>query len=540
MAPKKKKKAADEGSKEDPPEVLAAINNQRMTVEMDHLSLRMKVMLRDQEMMSDQKSELTKTISKNNMTQETLYKNLNQQISDKETQIKNLRQQLTKTAVDHAAQVEQVLADMDQEQLANAECVSELNQQIQQLRERTHRVDDFDLLTSQKDQLNTELIETKQQLENTREELDAWQRQSMVMTQPLYRDSVVLFMLEGMRLYPKLEGLLVESMAALQNIVSPENPSEILDNCAMIREFGGIGIILSVMRDHLTKERIQCNACSLLWKLSFWDSENIPVITANGGLHLILAAMTAHPDYAKLQYAAAGVLRAIMGPARAANDRDMRSPSPFMRAPMVEPPVPAHSRNRTPPGSGSRFPKIDQNRGSSTVEKDPAERRSSRASRASQEFFQSMPHPDQISQADMSMAWMRMHTHAMQLLLKCMSDHHDHEYIQTYAIGALMNIVNSSDAAMMSAGKGGVITAVVGAMRTHSENGELQMVGLRTLTRLVHAKQNRKIVEKSGGKELTRRAMEIHKGNALVQDAANEMKKYLKSWDDDSDEDGPS
>ena len=112
------------------------------------------------------------------------------------------------------------------------------------------------------------------------------------------------------------------------------------------------------MRDHLTKERIQCNACSLLWKvttpaaplidklvrtaqhsaeqllrlqLSFWDSENIPVITANGGLHLILAAMTAHPDYAKLQYAAAGVLRAIMGPARAANDRDMRSPSPFMR-----------------------------------------------------------------------------------------------------------------------------------------------------------------------------------------------------------------
>lgn len=532
MAPKKKKKA-DAGPEDDSPEVLAAIEKQKMTVEMDHLSLRMKMLLREQELMTSQKSDMSKTIDKNNFKQEALYKSLNQQINDKECAIEDLRRDLTRSAVDHAAQVEQVLAKMDEEQLSNAKEVSELNQQIQALRERTHRVDDFDLLTAQKDDLSAELQETRDQLENTREELDAWQRQSMVMTQPLYRDSVVLFMLEAIRLYPKQEGLLVEAMAALQNVVSPENPSEILDNCAMIREFGGIGIVLSVMRDHLTKERIQCNACSLLWKLSFWDSENIPVITANGGLHLILAAMTAHPDYAKLQYAAAGVLRAIMGPARAANDRDMRSPSPFMRAPMVEPPVPAHSRNKTPSGGSSRFPMIDQNRGSSRADKlSLIERSPSRAT--------PMPHPDQISDADMAMAWMRMHTHAMQLLLKCMADHHDHEYIQTYAIGALMNIVNSSDAAMMSAGKGGVITAVMGAMRTHSENGELQMVGLRTLTRLVHAKQNRKIVEKSGGKELTRRAMEIHKGNPLVQDAANEMKKYLKSWDDDSDEDGPS
>lgn len=119
-----------------------------------------------------------------------------------------------------------------------------------------------------------------------------------------------------------------------------------------------------------------------------------------------------------------------------------------------------------------------------------------------------------------------------------------------------MNIVNGSDTAMVAAGKGGVISAVMGAMRTHSENGELQMVlviprpqelyslscpqvGLRTLTRLAHAKQNRKIIEKSGGKEITRRAIEIHKGSILVQSAADEMKKYLKSWDDDSDDEGP-
>ena len=48
------------------------------------------------------------------------------------------------------SQVEQVLAKMDEEQLSNAKEVSELNQQIQALRERTHRVDDFDLLTAQK------------------------------------------------------------------------------------------------------------------------------------------------------------------------------------------------------------------------------------------------------------------------------------------------------------------------------------------------------------------------------------------------------
>merc|ERR1712086_432274 len=343
--------------------------------------------------MTAQKSDMSKTIDKNNFKQEALYKSLNQQINDKECAIEDLRRDLTRSAVDHAAQVEQVLAKMDEEQLSNAKEVSELNQQIQALRERTHRVDDFELLTSQKDDLSAELQETRDQLENTREELDAWQRQSMVMTQPLYRDSVVLFMLEAIRLYPKQEGLLVEAMAALQNVVSPENPSEILDNCAMIREFGGIGIVLSVMRDHLTKERIQCNACSLLWKLSFWDSENIPVITANGGLHLILAAMTAHPDYAKLQYAAAGVLRAIMGPARAANYRDMRSPSPFMRAPMVEPPVPAHSRNKTPVVT-SRFPQIDQNR---------ALREEKQMSLAAMPMkTQSMVHPDQISDSDMA------------------------------------------------------------------------------------------------------------------------------------------
>merc|ERR1712070_75675 len=220
-----------------------------------------------------------------------------------------------------------------------------------------------------------------------------------------------------------------------------------------------------------------------------------------------------------------------MGPSRVDADSDPTrsgARSPIMRAPDAEPLASLGGR-KSP--QVSRFPMIDQN--------------AAMREEKQQELIPSptrvlpMAAPDQLSDGELVSAWARMHGHAMQLLLKCMSDHHDHEYIQTYAIGALMNIVNGSDTAMVAAGKGGVITAVMGAMRTHSENGELQMVGLRTLTRLAHAKQNRKIVEKSGGKELTRRAVEIHKGNPLVQSAADEMKKYLKSWDDDSDEDGP-
>lgn len=164
-------------------------------------------------------------------------------------------------------QVEEVVAHMEDEQRLSADRVAELNQQIRGLMEKTDKVDDFDALAAERNDLVAELQEMRGQLAATREELDAWQRQTMVLTQPLYRDSVVLLLLEAMRLYPKLDVLQVESLAALQNVISPENPAEILDNCGMIREFGGIGIVLSTMRDNLTHERIQCNACSLLWKV---------------------------------------------------------------------------------------------------------------------------------------------------------------------------------------------------------------------------------------------------------------------------------
>eukprot|EP00658_Telonema_sp_P-2_P055955 TRINITY_DN4446_c0_g1_i4.p1 TRINITY_DN4446_c0_g1~~TRINITY_DN4446_c0_g1_i4.p1 ORF type:complete len:329 (-),score=135.00 TRINITY_DN4446_c0_g1_i4:117-1103(-) len=298
MPPKKKKggKKASVGEAGDDPAILAQIEKQKMAVEMDHLSHRMKILLHDQESMSTQKVELKDKMKKESTKHEHIYNHLNQQITDKEQEIEGLKRQLSQSAIDHATRVEEVVELMDKEQRQSAARIHELNLQVRGLLEKTGRIDEYKAIEAQNRELHEELDETRRLLADTREELDAWQRQTMVLTQPLYKDSVVLLLLEAMRLYPKLEILQVEALAALQNVVSPENPAEILDNCAMIRMFGGIGIVLSSMRDNLTKERIQCNACSLLWKLSFWDSENIPVITANGGMHLLLAAMTAHPD----------------------------------------------------------------------------------------------------------------------------------------------------------------------------------------------------------------------------------------------------
>jgi len=523
MAPKKKKGGGPAVPAGDDQNVLDQIERQKMIVEMEHLNNRMKSLMKDQEKMTTEKGELNTKMDLEMKKHEHIYKYLQHQISEKDDEIEALKRQLKLSAADKAAQAEELLRQIDQEKNDGSERVSGLNKQIRELYEKTERVDAFDKVMAEQNKLAEELAATQKRLAETQEELDAWQRQTMILTQPLHRDTIVLTLLEAMRLYPMLEVLQVESLAALQNVVSPENPSEILDNSAMIREFGGIGIILASMRDHLTNERIQCNACGFLWKLSFWDSENIPVILANGGMHLILAAMTAHPNYAKLQYSACGALRALMGPARSSNDRNTRSPSPFMRAPSIEPPPPAPTRTRTPPG-GSRFPQIGSP--GQRTQKDLAPRP------------KSPPRdPDKVSSEEMATAWTKMHSHAMQLLLKCMADHHNHELIQTYSIGALMNIVNSSDSILVPAGRSGVIAAVMDAMRTHQENAELQMVGLRTMTRLAHSKQNRKVVEKSGGKELTRRAIEVHKGNPMVEEAANEMKKYLKTWDDDSDDD---
>jgi len=499
------------------------------------LNQRMKILLKDQETMSAGAGELTDKNNKNCMKHEQIRKHLNDQIDAKDDEMSELKRQIALSMEQHAEKVEQVVAQMTQEKQANADRVADLNHQIEALTAKTGQIEAFDQLAAHKHTIETELADTRRQLADTRNELDAWQRQTMVMSQPLYKDSVVLMLLEAMRLYPKVEVLQLEALAALQNVVSPEKPEEILMNCQLIREFGGIAVILNVMREHLTKERIQCNACSLLWKLSFWDVGNIPAITANGGLHLILAAMTAHPDYAKLQYAAAGVLRAIMGPARMdAESEAMRSKSPVMRAPVAEPCSSPLGR-KTP--TMSIFPMIVQN---SAMRDEKQLELTTSPTRVLP-----MAAPDQLSDGEMVSAWARMHGHAMQLLLKCMSDHHDHEYIQTYAIGALLNIVNSSDAAMVAAGKGGVITAVMGAMKTHPENGHLQLVGLKTLSRLVQAKHNRKVIEKSGldpndkskpplWKELTRAATEIHRGNPLVHASVQEMRKFLKSRQSES------
>lgn len=531
MAPKKGKKGKKGkdagGGAVDDPEMAAQIAKQKMAVEMQHLKQRMTSLLAEQETISASTGELTDANKKTCIKHEHIRKHLEDQIEGKDDEILELRRHITSSKEQHADKVEQVVAQMRMEKRANTDRVQDLNHQIEALIAKEGRIGEFDQLATQKHAIETELADTRRQLADTRNELGAWQRQTMVMSQPLYKDSVVLMLLEAMRLYPKVEVLQLEALAALQNVVSPEKPEEIVTNCLLIREFGGIAIILNVMRDHLTKERIQSNACSLLWKLSFWDGDNVPAITSNGGLHLILAAMTAHPDYAKLQYAASGVLRAIMEPREAADAA--RSKSPLMRAPMAEP---AALTLGCKSPSSSRFPMIDQNY---AIREEKQQQLKTSPTRALP-----MAAPDQLSEGELVTAWARMHGHAMQLLLKCMSDHHDHEYIQTYAIGALLNIVNSSDAAMVAAGKGGVIPAVMGALRSHPENGQLQVVGLKTLSRLVQAKHNRKVIERSGldpndkskppmWKELTRTATEIHRGNPLVHASVQEMRKLLKS-----------
>ena len=54
----------------------------------------------------------------------------------------------------------------------------------------------------------------------------------MVMTQPLYRDSVVLFMLEAIRLYPKQEGLLVSLQLQHRQLEADSNGPGGGDGCA--------------------------------------------------------------------------------------------------------------------------------------------------------------------------------------------------------------------------------------------------------------------------------------------------------------------
>lgn len=41
--------------------------------------------------------------------------------------------------------------------------------------------------------------------------MDTWQRQTVVLMQPLHTDSVVVLLLEAMRLYPALESIQVRA-----------------------------------------------------------------------------------------------------------------------------------------------------------------------------------------------------------------------------------------------------------------------------------------------------------------------------------------
>jgi len=102
-----------------------------------------------------------------------------------------------------------------------------------------------------------------------------------------------------------------------------------------------------------------------------------------------------------------------------------------MQSPVIEPPPPGPTRTRTPPG-GVRFPQIGA----------PGVR--TQKDLAASRMLEPPKDPDRISPEEMAAAWTKMHTHAMQLLLKCMADHHNQELIQTYSIGDYSYCIYSS------------------------------------------------------------------------------------------------
>merc|ERR1712070_241928 len=201
MAPKKKKgkKGKEAAGAVDDPVLVAKIEKQKMDVEMSHLNQRMRILMQDQERMSESAGQLTDKNNKNCIKHEHIRKHLNDQINGKDEEISELKRQIAMSMEQHAEKVEQVVAQMKQDKQANADRVADLNHQIEALTARTSQIEAFDQLAAHKHTIEAELADTRRQLADTRNELDAWQRQTMVMSQPLYKDSVVLMLLEAMR-----------------------------------------------------------------------------------------------------------------------------------------------------------------------------------------------------------------------------------------------------------------------------------------------------------------------------------------------------
>jgi len=96
-------------------------------------------------------------------------------------------------------QAEELLRQLDQEKTDGSERCSTLNKQIRDLYDKTERLDSFDTVMEEKVSaarvpssevlsrrpvsqraLEEELTATRKRLVDTQEELDAWQRQTMV------------------------------------------------------------------------------------------------------------------------------------------------------------------------------------------------------------------------------------------------------------------------------------------------------------------------------------------------------------------------
>jgi chromosome segregation ATPase len=147
---------------------------------MEHLNNRMKTLLRDQEKMTTEKGELNTKMDLEMKKHEHIYNYLQRQISEKDEEIEALKRQLKLSTADKAAQAEKLLGQLDQEKNDGSERSASLNKQIRELYEKTERLDSFDTVMEEKRALEEELTATRKRLVDTQEELDAWQRQTMV------------------------------------------------------------------------------------------------------------------------------------------------------------------------------------------------------------------------------------------------------------------------------------------------------------------------------------------------------------------------
>merc|ERR1712072_224553 len=73
-------------------------------------------------------------------------------------------------------------------------------------------------------------------------------------------------------------------------------------------QVGGHLAVLDAMNRHGQNERLQFDACEMLWRLSM-DEDNAQVVLDSGGLEAVFGALFMHPESVRVQEEAVGAIR---------------------------------------------------------------------------------------------------------------------------------------------------------------------------------------------------------------------------------------